>query len=393
MGKIINGECLEELKKLEEGSIHCCITSPPYYGLRNYANERQIGVEASPYAYIDKLVEVFGEVRRVLRKDGTFWLNIGDSYAGSNGNGWKQTLAKTNGAYASKENYSMRDKFKRNDEGFKSKDLMMMPARLAIALQESGWYLRQDIIWHKPAPMPESVLDRCTRAHEYVFLLSKSAKYFYDADAISEPMETEPHAPGNKKVDASRNDKDQMQAVWGMDGTRNKRSVWSINTSSFTGAHFATFPEELVSPMIMAGTSERGCCSNCGAPWIRIVERKKAESKSCPKEKAAHEARGGRGEHTGTVGKSGGGRVEGFTKTIGWEPSCNCNYAHPDSPCAKDDQAQVPYPTVPCVVLDPFFGSGTVGLVAKSLDRDYVGIELNPEYVKIAEKRIGTWLF
>ena len=248
MIEIIVGDCLESLRKMPSESVHCCVTSPPYFGLRDYGYEGQIGLEQTPEAYVAKLVEVFREVRRVLRDDGTLWLNLGDSYAndakwgGSSGGKHVQALHGNTGIGRGKK-----------ETGLKPKDLMGMPWRVAFALQEDGWYLRQDIIWHKPNPMPESVRDRCTKAHEYIFLLAKAERYYFDGAALKEPLATKPHALGNRKLDVSRNDHDQMQKVWGADGLRNRRSVWTVTTKPFKGAHFATFPPDLIEPCILAG--------------------------------------------------------------------------------------------------------------------------------------------
>jgi hypothetical protein len=257
---------------------------------------------------------------------------------------------------------------------------------------EPGWYLRSDIIWAKKNPMPESVTDRCTKAHEYIFLLTKSAKYFYDAEAVKEDGVI---AAGTKGAKGSK-ERFEMDGVNSRppeykvySGTRNLRSVWTIATESFPDAHFATFPRKLVEPCILAGTSEKGCCPECGSPWVREIKRTPATSKPCPKEQASHEARGGTGNHTGTVGKSGSGRIDGFTETLGWSPTCSCNMAYPDYEAARDDPAYVPYNPVPCTILDPFAGSGTTGLVAYEHGREFIGIELSPDYCRMAEKRIA----
>jgi hypothetical protein len=269
---------------------------------------------------------------------------------------------------------------------------MGMPWRLAFALQADGWWLRQDIIWSKPNPMPESVTDRCTKAHEYVFLLSKSAKYYYDAQAISEPSQGDyGEGKSGKWIDSAQD----IGSVYGIEkvtgnqnkgrlnqfsgATRNKRSVWTIASESFSEAHFATYPTKLVEPCIFAGTSEKGCCPKCGAPWSREVDRVPATSKECPKTVSAHIARGGTGTPVGTVGKSGSGRINGSITTIGWYPSCSCN---------KDDGGLELEP-IPCTVLDPFSGSDTTGLVARDNGCKYIGIELNPEYIDISAKRMA----
>jgi DNA modification methylase len=311
--RIIPGDCIEGLRTLPDASVHCCVTSPPYWGLRDYGHDGQIGLESTPEAYVARMVEVFREVRRVLRDDGTCWVNLGDSYCG--GGGYAPD-APCNQRRADGESWGAMNAFSvREGEarkkarpgytppGLKAKDLVGIPWRVAFALQADGWWLRQDIIWHKPNPMPESVRDRCTKAHEYVFLLTKSERYFYDAEAVSEALSGKPHAPGNKcSADGGhlRNDfgTDAMQRVWGASGRRNRRSVWTVTTKPYSGAHFAVMPADLVEPCIKAG---------------------------CP---------------------------EGGT------------------------------------VLDPFAGSGTTLAVAAELGRSAIGCELNPEYIRLAERRI-----
>lgn len=326
--QIIHGDCRQVLATMPDESVHCVVTSPPYFGLRDYNVVGQIGLETSPAEYVEQLVSVFREVRRVLRTDGTLWLNLGDTYA-SGGRGGNSTHASST-FHGGKKNQDASAPVRRRKPPleFKSKDLMMMPARVAIALQEDGWYLRQDIVWSKPNPMPESIRDRCTKAHEYVFLLSKSSRYYYDADAIAEPVSPNTHARlsqdvekqiGSERENGGQKTNGNMKAVGrklaapgsGVKSNesfsnavclqverRNKRSVWEITTKGFAEAHFATFPPELPEICIKAG---------------------------CP--------RGG-------------------------------------------------------MVLDPFGGSGTVGLVADRLQRDAVLIELNPEYAAMAERRV-----
>ena len=262
-GQIITGDARVELAKLDTGSIQCCVTSPPYWGLRDYGIEGQIGAEMDINDYIADLVAVFAEVRRVLASDGTLWLNIGDSYT-SGGRTWRDT---------DKKNPARGMSYRApTPDGLKSKDLIGVPWRLAFALQADGWYLRSDIVWNKNNGLPESVKDRPSRVHEYVFLLSKSERYSYDYQAVKES------AVNGKK--------------------RNCRSVWTINTEPCKEAHFATFPRELVARCILAGSKKNS------------------------------------------------------------------------------------------VVLDPFFGSGTVGEVCQLYDREFVGIELNTEYVEIAKRRL-----
>jgi DNA modification methylase len=252
---------------LADQSVQTCVTSPPYFGLRDYGNDGQIGLESTPDAYVAELVAVFREVRRVLKDDGTLWLNLGDSYARSAGPE-ESKLASLHtmgvGQRKAHEMGAMRKGENRPPEGLKPKDLIGIPWRVAFALQADGWYLRQDIIWHKPNPMPESVTDRCTKAHEYVFLLSKSARYYYDADAIAEPSEwfgkDERSGMGNIRYEGKRTEgdatKNGQQSFVTLNETRNRRSVWTVATKPYAGAHFATFPPDLIEPCILAGSKK-----------------------------------------------------------------------------------------------------------------------------------------
>jgi DNA modification methylase len=349
--KIFNMDCLQGLKTLPDNCIDCCVTSPPYFGLRDYgtatweggnkncehlissddnAGEKQksnfgslrtaknicrkcgakridvqIGLEETPDDFVSKLVEVFAEVKRVLKPEGTLWLNLGDSYARVGGDNSEKGRHWDNRAKNPKTGHNRYAK----DISLKPKDLIGVPWMVAFALRTNGWYLRQDIIWNKPNPMPESVTDRCTKAHEYIFLMSKSQKYFYNADAIKYPVLDE----SIKRVQSAWNGNEERSYINGKQnnlskyyGTQkavettmaNKRSVWTVTTKPYSEAHFATFPEDLIVDCIKAGCPEGG------------------------------------------------------------------------------------------IVLDPFMGAGTTALVAKKLNRNYVGFELNPEYIKIAERRI-----
>lgn len=240
------------LAAMPEKSVQCCVTSPPYFGLRDYGNDDQIGLEQTPEAFVAELVKVFQAVKRVLKDDGTLWLNLGDSYAsttkGSGGAG-KSTL----GPNKDLQNIEFQKMELRAFKcGLASKQLIGIPWRVALALQADGWYLRQDIIWSKPNPMPESVTDRCTKAHEYIFLLSKKPKYFYDAEAIKEQAIYAGDDRG-ARTDSRRGT--ECNSMSGKTGeTRNKRSVWEVTTKPYSGAHFATFPPDLIKPCILAGT-------------------------------------------------------------------------------------------------------------------------------------------
>lgn len=342
LNTIIQGNCLDVLKTLPDSSVNCIVTSPPYWGLRDYGTSEQIGLEATPAEYVATMVAVFEEAKRVLKDDGTMWLNLGDSYASvkSRYSSSKQSISKKGRGEPVAQNKP--DLYK-NSGGLKDKDLVGIPWRVAFALQENGWWLRQDIIWHKPNPMPESMKDRCTKAHEYIFLLAKSGQYYYDYEAILEPANYDGRQAtffaGSKKYKDGKGMTSSAQSLakkgrnrwsnklkgteYGGDGSklrghsgyfdsegnlmthsidglpaRNKRSVWTVPTKSFKEAHFATFPEELIKPCILAGCPEGG------------------------------------------------------------------------------------------VVLDLFMGAGTTAVVARKLNRNYIGIELNTEYIKIANKRV-----
>ena len=265
------GDALAVLRTLPADSVHCCVSSPPYWGLRDYGVDGQIGLEETPQQFVEALVAVYAEVRRVLRPDGVCWMNLGDSYTANAGGAQGST-----GQRAGRRHTQELAKSRRGD-GLKPKDLVGMPWRVAFALQEAGWWLRSDCIWSKPNPMPESITDRPTKAHEYVFLLTKSASYFYDADAVREdgtgrecdntaPVKGYEHDPVKMRTRAGLH---EVEAT----GTRNLRTVWNIATQPFAGAHFATFPQALAERCILAGTSDHGCCGKCGAPWRRVGKR------------------------------------------------------------------------------------------------------------------------
>lgn len=403
----------ESLRLLPEASVHTVCTSPPYFGLRDYGTgDAQIGLESSPEEFVAALVEVFREVKRVLRPDGTLWVNLGDSYAG--GGGYSPTAPsnvnrKSNAIFqvGSAESFKARIKKKPGHvpAGFKPKDLIGIPWRVAFALQADGWYLRQDIIWHKPSCMPESVTDRCTKSHEYVFLFAhpeSKGRYYYDADSLREPHKAGSiarvnrghHRKGYKWEDGPGGHtiaNDLTHALHEKD--RNKRSVWSVNPKSYRGAHFACWPPDLVRPMILAGTSEHGCCSDCGSPWKRITGRPcpacdalvPTQGKSCPSCGHVNDWKEGRFDPESEASVAYGAtdystpgrdvpRSIGSSKTIskGWVPSCSCDGTT----------------RVPCTVLDPFSGSATTGMVALREGRNYVGIDLNPDYLDLAQARI-----
>lgn len=379
--RIIIGDVRDGLRSLAAGSVQCCVTSPPYWGLRDYGVDGQIGLESTPEAFVAKMVEVFREVRRVLRDDGTLWLNIGDSYSGN----------ATSGG-AGKQDTNCRIANVPTKLG-KPKDLCMIPWRVALALQADGWWIRSVIVWAKKSPMPESVTDRPTSSWEPIFLLAKSERYFYDAEAVKEAlnadtvskirqcMATPPdktqykqnaavaHIGGGSTVspNAAWRDAEKLERM--LSG-RNQRNVWHLGPEPYAEAHFATFPTEIPRRAIRAGTSEKGCCPACGAPWERVVERTAYTPKTVPV--GVRNVDSSRGDK---VRKLSGKEYneQASARTVGWEPGCACPPAEP----------------VPCVVLDPFLGSGTTIAAARQLGRHGVGCELNPAYADMARVRIA----
>lgn len=389
---ILQGDAVERLRELPAESVHCVVTSPPFWGLRDYGAEGQLGLEKTPEEYVAKMVEVFREVRRVLRKDGTLWLNLGDS--------------------------------------IQNKQLQMIPAKIALALQADGWWLRSDIIWAKPNPMPESCTDRPTKAHEYLFLLTKNANYFFDAEAIREPispLSVEVHGRYKQGGSSIASKTPSGSGNFWRNGTerdlsgRNKRSVWTVATAPYPEAHFATYPPDLIKPCVLAGTSAKGCCAKCGAPWERVVEYKTVREVLLAGGETLHE--GGRAKAgisnklapSYSASKNCSRSPE--SKTIGWQPTCphdgKTNSAYKKGSNAhriallrqaarerggeyRNEKRMTGWAgncgcaeaeTVPCTVLDPFAGSGTTGAVALELGRSSILIELNPKYVDMIRDR------
>lgn len=395
--RVIVGDVLDGLRSLPERSVHCAVTSPPYWGLRDYGVDGQIGLEKSPDEFVAKMVEVFAEVRRVLRDDSTLWLNIGDSYAGSWGS--QSRGPTTPGTLEGHDMLSARQiaAARRDDAGtgsrkrtpgLKAKDLCMIPWRVAMALQADGWWLRSVIVWAKKSPVPESVTDRPTSSWEPIFLLAKGERYFYDAEAVKEPLQ---RGDAGSAFDSPRKlavhpstGRNRMPPIGGVKHAgsngnptysgdcpewpagRNMRNVWHLGPEPYAEAHFATFPTEIPRRAIKAGTSEKGCCPACGSPWARIVERRKL-TRERANETTNRDGTDGTGNHCANT-------VAGVdVRTTGWRQTCGCPEHAP----------------VPCVVLDPFLGSGTTVAVARQLGRHGVGCELNPEYAELARVRIG----
>ncbi len=348
---------------LADKSVQCVVTSPPYWGLRDYGQVGQIGLEPTPEAYVAKIVAVFAEVWRVLRDDGTCWVNLGDTYCANVGLGFAASGTRQRGTLGNKNPFT---------HPTKPKDLVGIPWRVAFALQADGWYLRSDIIWSKPNPMPESVTDRPTKAHEYIFLLTKRERYYFDQDAVREAQVDEPHQRGQRNPYEGNpaNRPPWPVATFHNPAGRNIRTVWEIATQPYPEAHFATFPEEIAVRCIKAGTSEKGACKECGAPWERVTETTKTfESGSG---RSGNPINGKQNLAASATNSTPDIRMGPTvqSKTLGWQPTC------------KHDA-----PTVPCVVLDPFSGAGTVPLVADKLNRRGIGLELKADYCRMAHDR------
>jgi DNA modification methylase len=391
--RILQGNVLEVARALLAQLINCIVTSPPYYGLRDYglppthwpevayapmaglpeitipAMSCCLGLEDSIEAYVGHMVLVWRELWRVLRGDGVGFLNLGDSYA----TGTKASRQTSTGLL---KNHTAQDISRiGTPDGLKTKDLIGIPWRVAFALQADGWYLRSDVIWAKPNPMPESVTDRPTKAHEYVFLLAKSERYWWDQEAIREENTWPDHNRfGNKNAKARRvkkltgNMRPDAPKQTDRIG-RNRRTVWSIATRPYKDAHFAVMPPALVEPCILAGCPSR-VCAECGEPWVRVVERETELEKGRNIIGLGPKTLDNPMTQNGQKGSTLHHTVN--TKTIAFTPACACAA-----------------PTRPGIVLDPFFGSGTVGEVAAKTGRGWLGIELNSEYVELARERIG----
>jgi DNA modification methylase len=381
--RILQGDCRDILATLPEQSIQCCVTSPPYFGLRSYLpadhpdKAHEIGTEATPAEYVARLVDVFREVRRVLRDDGVLWLNLGDSYASAGGHSVQgKTSARIGRANVDVANAVRGFRPGIQADGVKTKDLIGIPWMVAFALRADGWYLRQENIWAKRNCMPESVTDRTTRAHETVFMLTKRARYFYDAFAVEEDGKI---AAGTRAAKGSnvRSDLKDVNGrppeYWEYNGRRNKRSVWWEVTMPFHDAHFATMTPKVAETCILAGTSEHGACVTCGAPFMRVVKRHTTMSSGSGK--AGNPPAGKHVDneqaHSGSYDVRMGPTV--VSRHVGWKRPCDCPDLHPRNPC---------------VVLDPFGGAGTTALVADRLGRDAIICELSTDFSEIARKRL-----
>jgi DNA modification methylase len=436
--RIIQGDVRKALASLPDESVHCVVTSPPYYGLRDYkteprvwagqhgcahewSNERiistgnapskksklnggkgpqpgekyqyenagtastgtfcqycnawrgHLGLEPTLDLYIEHIVEIFREIRRVLRDDGTFWLNIGDSYASGGGTGAQGKRGQRFDRRHTQEWLGVNRRW--DDDGIKPKDLLGIPWMLAFALRADGWYLRSEIIWHKRSPMPESVTDRPTNAQEKIFLLTKAERYFYDAEAIKEEAAAGADL-GFLRGNAWVGDERVENSHHAGSGMRNMRNVWTFASEPLSEGHYAAFPTELPRRCILAGTSAHGVCADCGSPCERVVEKhlepgaKAAKTFVIDERDAAADAKDQGSNRQKDGHKPGWRRAD---KTIGWHPTCDCNAGNPAPP----------------TILDPFLGSGTSALVAAQLGCNAIGIELSPEYVAMAQKAIS----
>jgi DNA modification methylase len=330
--QIIEGDSSEALKQFPDNHFHCIVTSPPYWQLRDYFCEGQLGMEATPNEYVSNLVAIMRESKRVLRKDGVMWMVMGDTYS----------TPKKGNTQDNVNSKLRRDKLhdqhidKKTPKGMKKKNLIGIPWKVAFGLQDDGWILRCDIIWSKVNPMPDGAKDRPTRSHEYVFMFTKEEKYYYDHFAVMEKAKTKKKNTrkfgANNQKGTFRQDQDRFFTD---NGKRNKRSVWTTPVASSGGKHFGVFPEKLIEPCILSSTSSYGCCSVCNSPWKMKYDKKQDE--------------------------------------YDWIPTCKCGEKNS---------------IVNCRVLDPFSGVSTTGVVCVKYDVDYVGIELNPEYVEAAQERL-----
>lgn len=466
---IFHGDCRS--MELPDKSVQCVVTSPPYWGLRKYEGGQEeiwggvpdcehewtgagtvsdvreqvihgrsrttdrfygepsrrfdgnhqkhyqdntclkcgawkgsYGLEPTPEMYVEHTVEFLREIRRVLRDDGIVFWNIGDSYSGSGkGIGSDHGKADFDDSGIARTDW--------HTAGLKPKDLCLIPFRVALAAQSDGWYVRSVIIWAKPNPMPESVKDRPTSSYEYILMLTKSQRYYWDIDAVREAQSPTTHSKGRNPrttdefADKSiRSDGKVAHKDWHeytpetwLAAGRNLRDVWTIPTQPFPGAHFAVFPEKIPETCIKAATSEKGCCSKCGAPWVRVVDRSKAlhtgkTDSAYGKGSTAH-----RLALLRQAAREDGGEYQQDVRTTGWQPSCFCGTEHPipqaeldADPTLMDDFEIEAFQLIPCTVLDPFMGSGTTLAVAKSLGRRAIGVDVSEEYCAMAVKRCGA---
>lgn len=378
--RIYNLDVFDFLRLLPGQSVHCCVTSPPYWGMRDYETPGQIGMEATFQDFLETMVVLFREIRRVLRADGNVFLNMGDCFAGGkNGRSADDTNA------LGSDDRVFRDKpFNTAHAQFKPKDLMLQPARLAIALQDDAWYVRGDVIWHKPNGRPESAADRFSRSHEYIYHLTRSPRYYFDKVAVMEQRDAKSierdrrgvgqghkytdGAPGQRRETLHKPRKTDLSRP--VAAYRHRRSVWRIATGGSKHQHFAAFPETLPEICLLAG-SPPSVCAACGAPHERQVQNVFVPQADVSLERGV---KGAPGQKTEYKQNNHDGTPRGLVvpKTTGWEPTCDCQAG-----------------TARALILDPFMGSGTSAVVARRLGRDYTGCEINAAYIAQAEERLA----
>jgi DNA modification methylase len=405
--EIRQGDALDRLREMPDESLQCCVTSPPYFQQRDYGVDGQVGLEPTVDEYLDKLVEVFAEVRRVLRSDGTLWLNIGDGWAKKADSSVRKTFRRDRAPAMTGHPSSI-------GAGVKRKDLLMVPARLALKLRADGWYLRDEIIWAKgrdgQAGMPGSQTDRCTRSHEAIYMLAKSEFYYYDWQAIRDRATSDkPSGNGYKRAERlSVQGRGQPQPWTNVGGLRTKRSVWNVSLGRYKEAHFATFPPKLVEPCILAGSPER-ICASCSAPWVptkgalefdlsrpqtrramEIIEEEGLTEEHIAAVRACGVTDTGRAAETQT----GSGRNTDEVQALANDAKRVLGGYHRELLLGRPSRGE-PEPTCDCdadtiaaTVLDCFAGASTVGLVGTRLGRSYIGIEIKPEYVELGRRRL-----
>jgi DNA modification methylase len=431
--RLYQGDVRSILDTFPSRSVQCIVTSPPYWKLRNYLVKNQIGLEHIPdcetygqvqcgQCYVCTMVGIFRQLKRILRNDGTLWLNLGDTYTtpGENRNGLNSNSLDGSNKLAPvrKHNHGNKRESIEDKTGLRDGNLLGIPWRVALALQKDRWILRNDVIWGKPNPMPESVTNRCTKAHEYLFLFTKTNQYYFDMGAIKEKQSINTLKIHNKRpsqirgnkvysIQSNRNDggyknkstninpdtNKNKRSVWTveednqllqwlsenkpeilqqfLDEQRNNKDVWSVASQPYRGAHFATFPEKLIRPCILAGSSEKGCCPHCKSPWERKLE---VATERIGKDRGGNYKNRSNEpgiEHQSKMDGTKGGYKPGMfypSKTIGWRSTCNCEHTEDE--------------LIPCTILDPFMGSGTTTVVSLEHERNSVGIELSEEYIK-----------
>jgi DNA modification methylase len=414
---IIQGNALDNLKNLPDNCIDTCVTSPPYWGLRDYGTDAvtwpeisytifglniyvpswtgHLGLEPNPEMFVSHIVLIFREVKRVLKPSATLWLNFGDSYsAASKNRSLEQALAKS--TLEGRKNVNILNQINKITSNLKPKDLVGIPWMVAFALRDDGWYLRQDIIWNKKNHMPESVSDRCTKSHEYLFLLSKSLNYYFDQFAIRETASNNTHARQSRAKNGQKSNPDDKKngirppkaigipagiiknnesfnlSLSELVNYKNKRSVWTVGSEAFPEAHFATYPKLLITDCIKAGSSEYGCCSVCGKPYERILKPSEDYEKYLGKGFTNHNKQlDSVNNYQEQLRGNPRPKICADYETEGWKKPCKCNSE-----------------IIPTIIMDPFSGAGTTAIVSRILNRNFIAFELKPEYIDMSNRRM-----